>query len=352
MKKIAIVLLVLVTVILSITSCDAIDGIAHAVSRIFPGIELFSGNEEKYLKDLSGAKWLADVKAQDIVSVKTIQGYAGVAPGGFDTIRITTDRKDIETIVEQYRSIEIQALNYSDAMVNGGGTFNIAFEFKDGSIKRFYLNNSIFWNNSNSPYKIVGGAPRLADDMNVEKRYRFDAYYRGIAYMTDAQGLAVPVGEVNFNKLEIIKIDKPIEYGNPSSIFIKSEFGSVSLWTDNIIYHGGGKYYQIAKGTIMDYINTDGVSELISAYELKNGKNEKLLKYFGKYSSGAVVGMFVGSNTEKVKSETVGYFSFNYVNGNRITVLYDGEFYTLGEAYEKGYITEDNLRSIYNIYKF
>ena len=353
MKRFIGLILVISLVMISFTSCNVINDICLAVSKIFPGIDINSGNEEKYLKDLADAKWLADVSTVDIVSVKTIQGYAGVAPGGFDTIWVTTDREDIERIVARYRAVEIQALDYSDAMVGGGGTFNIAFEFKDGSVKRFYLNNSIFWNNGNEPYKVIGGAPRFTDDMNIEKRYRFDAYYRGIAYMTNDQGLDVPVGELNFDKLEIVRIDKPIEYDNPSSIFIKSEFGSVSLLTDDIIYHNGGKYYKIAKGTIMDYINTDGVSELMSAYELKNGKNEiPLIRYLGKYSSGAAVGLFADYNTENEWSETVGHFSFDYVNGNRIIVLYDGEFYTLGEAYEKEYISGNDLRSIKNIYKF
>ena len=35
-----------------------------------------------------------------------------------------------------------------------------------------------------------------------------------------------------------------------------------------------------------------------------------------------------------------------YINGNRITVLYENEFYSLTDAYNNGYITDEELISI------
>lgn len=349
MKKLIATILLVGLVVTSFTSCDTIGNVKDKLFDLIPGSHRKS--DEKYLKDLADAKWLADVSTEDIVSVKTIKGYAGVAPGGFDTIWVTTDREDIERIVARYRAVEIQALDYSDAMVNGGCTFNIAFEFKDGSVKRFYLNNSIFWNNGNEPYKVIGGAPGFTDDMNIEKRYRFDTSYKGIAYQKDEYGNLVPVGEVNIRKLEFVKADDPTGDIGPLKLIIKTEFGELRFFDG--IFIANGNYYQLAEVTVYDLVNTDGVTELVSAYELKHGKDSApLIRYYGKYSSGAVVGMFADCNTKNEWSETIDYFTFNYNDGNRIVILYDGEFYTLGKAYEEGYITRENLRVVKNIYNY
>ena len=349
MKKLIATILLVGLVVTSFTSCDTIGNVKD---KLF---DLISGSnrklDEKYLKDLNGADWLADVNVEDIASVKTIHGYTGYAPGGRDIIRKTTDSEVIKTIVEQYRSVEISPLTREQTMVNGGTIFSITFEFVDGSVKRFSLNNSIFWDGNGNPYKLVGGSPKLTDDMNIEKRYRFDTSYKGIAYQKDEYGQLVPVGEVNIRKLEFVKADDPTGDVGPLKLIIKTEFGELRFFDGIVI--AKGKYYQLAEGTVYDLVNTDGVTELINAYELKHGKDSApLIRYYGKYSSGAVVGMFADCNTENEWSETIDYFTFNYNNGNRIVILYDGEFYTLGKAYEEGYITRENLRVVKNIYNY
>ena len=44
--------------------------------------------------------------------------------------------------------------------------------------------------------------------------------------------------------------------------------------------------------------------------------------------------------------ETIDGTTIYYSDGNRITVLYEGEFYTLTDAYENGYITAEELKDI------
>ena len=349
MKKLIATILLVGLVVASFTSCDTIGNVKDKLFDLIPGSN--RKLDEKYLKDLKGADWLADVNVEDIASVKTIQGYAGVAPGGRDIIRKTTDSEVIKTIVEQYRSVEISALTREQTMVNGGTIFSITFEFVDGSVKRFSLNNSIFWDRNGNPYKLVGGSPKLTDDMNVEKRYRFDTSYNGIAYQKDEYGNLVPVGEVNIGKLEFVSAYEPDGDVGPLKLIIKTEFGELRFFDGIVI--AKGKYYQLAEGTVYDLVNTDGVTELVSAYELKHGKDTaSLIRYYGKYSSGAVVGMFADCNDKNAWSETIDYFTFNYNDGNRIVILYGGEFYTLGKAYEEGYITRENLRVIKNIYNY
>ena len=75
--------------------------------------------------------------------------------------------------------------------------------------------------------------------------------------------------------------------------------------------------------------------------------------YLGRYESGAVVSMITDdktSYTEALWIEIVGDYGFQYYDGNRIVVLYEGEFYTLPEAYENGYITDADLMNIWLIF--
>ncbi|MBO5481249.1 MAG: hypothetical protein J6A63_08695 [Clostridia bacterium] len=91
---------------------------------------------------------------------------------------------------------------------------------------------------------------------------------------------------------------------------------------------------------------------LIQAYEEKYPQAGKtsLLRYCGTYESGAIVAMLAGSNENfdcALWTETVADYDFNYSDGNRIRVLYEGEFYTLTSAYENGYLTKENIADIH-----
>ena len=91
---------------------------------------------------------------------------------------------------------------------------------------------------------------------------------------------------------------------------------------------------------------------LIQAYEEKYPQAGKatILHYCGTYESGAIVAMLAGSDEgfdHALWTETVADYDFNYSNGNRIRVLYGGEFYTLTQAYENGYLTKENIANIH-----
>ena len=90
---------------------------------------------------------------------------------------------------------------------------------------------------------------------------------------------------------------------------------------------------------------------LIQAYEEKypQAGKAKILHYCGTYENGAIVAMLAGSDEgfdDAMWTETVADYDFNYSNGNRIRVLYGGEFYTLTQAYENGYLTKENIADI------
>ena len=71
--------------------------------------------------------------------------------------------------------------------------------------------------------------------------------------------------------------------------------------------------------------------------------------YYGEFNSGAIVAYMrcdCCSYVEELWTEYVGGYEINYSNGHRIEVLYNGEFYTLTEAYENAYLTVDDIADI------
>lgn len=70
-------------------------------------------------------------------------------------------------------------------------------------------------------------------------------------------------------------------------------------------------------------------------------------EYYGEFESGAIVAMMGGGYyTDALWDEIIDGIVIRYYNGNRIRVLYEGEFYTLTEAYELGYLTYDDIARI------
>ena len=74
--------------------------------------------------------------------------------------------------------------------------------------------------------------------------------------------------------------------------------------------------------------------------------------YYGEFESGAIVAMIEsGYYDEALWDEAVADTVIHYNNGNRIIVLFGGEFYTLSKAYENGYITNDDLTVISQLHQ-
>ena len=74
--------------------------------------------------------------------------------------------------------------------------------------------------------------------------------------------------------------------------------------------------------------------------------------YYGKFESGAIVAMIdSGAYTQALWEENISHFNIRYNNGNRILVLYNGAFFTLTEAYDKGYLTNQDMADIENAHR-
>lgn len=110
-----------------------------------------------------------------------------------------------------------------------------------------------------------------------------------------------------------------------------------------------------SEDVVIDFKTYDGFlpdynySRLIEAHWMKypDAPWVSVRHYYGEFASGAIVAMVdAGGYAEYCWSETVAGYTFDYGDGNRITVLYEGEIYTLEEAYESGYLTNDDLKTI------
>ena len=107
---------------------------------------------------------------------------------------------------------------------------------------------------------------------------------------------------------------------------------------------------------VIDFKTYDGFlpdpayGTLIETYWMQNldAEHVSVREYYGEYKNGALVAMIDAEEyTANEWSEKIAGYSFAYGDGNRLTVLYDGKFYTLPEAYEKEYLTKENISEIF-----
>lgn len=112
---------------------------------------------------------------------------------------------------------------------------------------------------------------------------------------------------------------------------------------------------------VIDFKTYDGFlpnynySVLIEAFweKIPEADYVNVVNYYGEFDSGAIAAMMSCSEydyTEAEWDEVIDGVTIHYSNGNRILVLYEGEFYNLTVAYENGYITRDDLIAIRDLH--
>ncbi len=94
---------------------------------------------------------------------------------------------------------------------------------------------------------------------------------------------------------------------------------------------------------------------LIEAYweKIPEADSVSIIRYYGEYDSGAIAAMMACSEydfTEAEWDEHIEDVVIHYSNGNRIIVLYEGEFYNLTQAYENGYLSIEEITAIAEIH--
>lgn len=78
---------------------------------------------------------------------------------------------------------------------------------------------------------------------------------------------------------------------------------------------------------------------------------ELSVTYYGEYN-GAHVGFIHGilMYTQALSSETVAGVTFRYNSGQKMLVYFDGELMRLGEAYDRGLLTQEDLITLHSLY--
>ena len=73
--------------------------------------------------------------------------------------------------------------------------------------------------------------------------------------------------------------------------------------------------------------------------------------YFGQYGE-AHVGFINGimMYTQALTSETIAGVTFRYNTGQKLLVYFEGELMRLGEAYDRGVLTQEHLIALHNAY--
>ena len=100
--------------------------------------------------------------------------------------------------------------------------------------------------------------------------------------------------------------------------------------------------------------------EIVTAFreglpeEERGGAEEVSLRYYGRYGDAYV--MFVDSSVymyyDMEETVKVGGFSFEYRDSHHLEVYYEGDFYTVSEAFNLGILSEDDLRLLHARYTY
>ena len=153
--------------------------------------------------------------------------------------------------------------------------------------------------------------------------------------------------------------------------FLKTDVGVIELYSNKIFYHEGtGCCYEIVGEkdfSIIFETTPPPTAEILQNYALiksihaehcedpicKSGGSEYygaiISEYYGEYESGAIVALiYCGGSGDAavVWREIVAGYEFAYGDSNSITVFYNGDCYSLLEAYANGYLTEDDIGTI------
>lgn len=304
-----------------------------------------------FLRNQAGAEWLQEITANDIAEIKMIRSASGVTPGSLKNICSSTNRSPIERLFEEYYWLDTAPIAAEDVRVPGGSILTVQFILKDGTVKELTFDNEAYFDSKGNAFKPLY-IPTFNDVPEFTSYYSFVSY-EGTALVKaysdgDAQ-VITSVCTIPMDKLEFIPFEgsvgtAPTDY----PYFVHTEFGDLTFY-DNHLFNvaGTGEYYQLVGKNL---------EELICEYSYRmhdpRAEYVSIRKYYGRFASGALVAMIdSGDYPCVVWEETVGSTVITYGDGNRILVLYNGEFYTLPEAYAAGLLTDEDVATIAKVHK-
>ena len=325
--------------------CDACGYELINTNPIFPDGEIISIIEYE--------PWLNEITAEDVNEIKTIS-CAGVSYEELRTIISTSNKDIISTMISDLKQVTIEHNDLVEYDIPAG-SLQVEVYLNDGSVKRIIFNGGGHFYNGNP----VNKAPHLDREsfIDISKSFSFvsygrftDIYYRDI-YSSLANGFKI--GRINPEMIEFTEcscvgfddVERRYYY------YFDTEFGGVSIY-DGVHFMLDGTLYEIVNSS---HVDLSAVQTIKTARENKfnDGRVAFVEAYYGSFESGAIVAMVSDDKTaytEALWSESIAGYAFRYYDGNRIVILYDGEFYSLPEAYENGYLTESDIYTVWKLH--
>ncbi len=294
--------------------------------------------------------WLNEITESDVEEIKTIS-CDGWSYEELRSIISTTNKDIISIMIFDLKQVTIEynpLINYEILP----GNFEVEFYLTDGSVKRIIFNGGGHMYNGTP----VNMTPTLDHDSftDVRKRYSFVSYSRFTdVYCNDivsSLSYGFKIGRINPEMIEFVECEcAGAEDFDRYYYYFDNALGRISIL---------GKKHFVLDEVMYEIVNYNQVD--LSAIQTIKTARENMFNdgrvafgesYYGSFDSGAIAAMITDDKTmytEALWSEKIGDYTFRYYDGNRIVVFCDGEFYTLPEAYENGYLT---LSDIYTVWK-
>ena len=283
--------------------------------------------------------------------------------------RTTQSQEDFELICEWLKSLNyhtIKDVKEEATFVEGGSSKIMTVWTKQGNFRIYELAGKYLkiWDR----YFFIAGA-KLPEFEGDSVTCKFDysiaekvGFYKWNQFSREYD---FKISDLSFEKIKR-------NYNLPRiGYFLKTDVGVIELYSSKIFYHGGtGVYYEIVGEkdfSIIFETNPPPIEEELQNYALiksihaehcedpickSNGSEyygSIVSEYYGKYESGAIVALIYcggADNSAVAWREIVAGHEFAYGDSNSITVFYNGDCYSLLEAYLNGYLTEDDIATI------
>ena len=195
--------------------------------------------------------------------------------------------------------------------------------------------------------------PMLQECESVQSYYKLDSFSakgQMYEYGNDSEVLN------SLNNLRTLKFvpctDESVLSLEPTH-YIETSFKTIYIVNNTTFYlindNGEKSYFTLLNLDFYKMVDDEYI--ILSAYEELGHENPHIIKYYGKYESGAIVALLsLEGYFDMITYENIEDFTFRYPNQNHIQVFYNGYFYSLTKAYQNGYLTYDDIAAIYEIH--
>jgi hypothetical protein len=335
--------------------------------------------DEDYFCDLCGYEephpyylaeketWLNEISAEDIVEIYGTQSGMGTKTYGLKRYITITDKAQIAEIFEMAKTIYITPFPPETAGYEPTDESRyIQFTLADGTVYYIHQMGCTICTQNSSSYRNgyegmkLENIPQLDEYENASVFYRFipGSAYDGIVYfdIPNTQVVYDAIGKIALDEMDFT-IDLNADIPDVSTdAFIQTKWmGNLEILSATTFSYSGILCTLKDGKTFYDWVDTSGVDQLIAAHEAKynDGRKATVSTYYGQFASGALVGMIVDDKTtyeEREWADEANNGRIKYTDSNRIVVLYNGEFYTLREAYKLHIIGDGDLTSILEIH--